>query len=412
MKDQNKAVDLPRALEWVRKTGVNTREPDVNRSIYWLYQYVRRAERQLPVSPDVFDREIVHKSVTNGNDKQVLKDKFRETFLAVMNPAKKISLRDLPGPSSVEWRLFLQETLRWCPRLQYIDLSCNESIAGATLEPFAALGDTLEVLDVGNCVEFGGTLDALKHLRKLRELYLHGCVDLEGTLEPLRNLRKLNMLNVEACFGLQGGVHVLATLPKLGNLNISDTWLETWRASCRRAPAGLGGGGSKPRRCFSPRTAGRRTRRGGCWRGRSTGVVSRSTGRPLMWEPRRCLRPQATGSMRSSRCSSSTEWTLTKPATTLPRRCTSPRKRGSVEVAQVLLESRADMNKRNLRLATPLHLAAYFGHLAVARLLLQVRADTTLKDQWNDTPLANARRQGHEEVAMLLGPSGGGWARQ
>ena len=145
VKDENKAVDLPRALEWVRTRGVNTTEPDDNRSIFWLYQHVRRAERQLPVSPDVFDREIEHKRVTNGNDKQVLKDKFRDTFVAVMQPAKKISLKDVPGPSSTEWRLFLQDTLRWCPRLQHIDLSCNESIAGATLEPFAGLGATLEV---------------------------------------------------------------------------------------------------------------------------------------------------------------------------------------------------------------------------------------------------------------------------
>ena len=146
VKDQDKAVDLPRALEWVRTTGVDTRKPDDFRSICFFYEYVRRAERQLPVSPDVFDREIMHKSVTNGNDKQVLKDKFRETFLAVMEPAKKISLEDLPGPSSTEWRLFLQETLRWCPRLQHINLSCNESIREATLEPFAALGATLEYL--------------------------------------------------------------------------------------------------------------------------------------------------------------------------------------------------------------------------------------------------------------------------
>ena len=226
VKDQDKAVDLPRALEWVRKTGVDTGELDYNRSIYWLYEYVRRAERQLPVSPDVFDREIMHKRVTNGNDKQVLKDKFRETFLAVMEPAKKISLMDVPGPSSMEWRVFLQETLRWCPRLQHIDLANNESIAGVTLEPFAALGATLEHLDVGNCVGLVGTLDALKHLRKLHWLYLSGCVDLEGTLEPLRNLRELVKLNVEACFGLQGGVHVLATLPKLRKLNISDTRLD------------------------------------------------------------------------------------------------------------------------------------------------------------------------------------------
>ena len=170
VKDQNKAVNLPRALEWVRTTGVNTREIDSNRSTYWLYQHVRRAERQLPVSPDVFDREIEQKRVTNGNDKQVLKDKFRETFFAVMQPAKKISLSDVPGPSSTEWRLFLQDTLRLCPRLQHIDLARNESIAGATLEPFAGLGATREFLGVSNCVGFAGTLDALKHLRKLREL--------------------------------------------------------------------------------------------------------------------------------------------------------------------------------------------------------------------------------------------------
>ena len=168
---------------WVRTTGVNTREPTINRSVCWLHEYLRRAERQLPVSPDVFDKEIEHKTVTNGNDKQVLKDRFRETFVAVMKPAKNILLRDLRGPSSMEWLLFLQDTLRWCPRLQHIDLSRNESIAGATFEPFAAVGDTLEVLDVSMCVRFVGTPDSLKDLRKLRELFLYGCVALEGS-EP------------------------------------------------------------------------------------------------------------------------------------------------------------------------------------------------------------------------------------
>ena len=226
IKDQNKAVNLPRALEWVRMTGVNTRKHDRNRSVYWLYEYVRRAERQLPVSPDVFDTEIEDKHITNGNDKQLLRKKYRKTFVAVMKPAKKISLKDLPGPSSKEWRLFLQDTLRWCPRLQHIDLSQNESIAGATLEPFASLGDTLEFLDVSMSAGFAGTLDALMNLRKLRELYLSGCLALEGSVEPLRDLQELVVLDVEACFGLQGDVHVLATLPKLKKLNISDTQLD------------------------------------------------------------------------------------------------------------------------------------------------------------------------------------------
>ena len=223
IKDQNKAVNLPKALEWVRD---NTRETDGNRSIYWLYQYVRRAERHLPVSPDVFDREIERKTVTNGNDVKVLKKKFRETFVAVMTPAKKMLLSDIPGPSSTEWRFFLQDTLRCCPRLQHIDLSQNEAIAGATLQPFAALGDTLEFLNVSMCVGFAGTLDALKDLRKLRDLYLSGCVALEGSVEPLSGLQELVRLDVEACFGLQGGVHVLAALPKLKVLNISDTQLD------------------------------------------------------------------------------------------------------------------------------------------------------------------------------------------
>ena len=223
IKDQNKAVNLPRALEWVRTTGVNMGQPKSNRSIYWLYEYVRRAERQLPVSPDVFDEQIELKTVTNGSDVKVLKKKFRETFVAVMTPAKKILLKDIPGPSSTEWRLFLQDTLRWCPRLQHIDLSCNEAIADATLKPFAALGDTLEYLNVSMCVGFAGTLDALKDLRKLRFLYLYGCVALEGSVEPLGAVRELVTLDVEACFGLQGGVHVLAALPKLKFLNISPT---------------------------------------------------------------------------------------------------------------------------------------------------------------------------------------------
>ena len=94
----------------------------------------------------------------------------------------------------------MQDTLRWCPRLQHIDLSRNESIAGATLEPFAALGDTLEFLDVSMSAGFAGTLDALKNLCKLRELYLYGCVAQKGSVEPLRDLRELVTLDVEACF--------------------------------------------------------------------------------------------------------------------------------------------------------------------------------------------------------------------
>ena len=404
VKDQNKAVDLPRALEWVRTTGVNTRETDSNRSIYWLYEYVRRAERQLPVSPDVFDTEIEHKRVTNGNDKQVLKDKFRHTFVAVMQPARKISLRDVPGLSSTEWRLFLQDTLRWCPRLQHIDLAFNESIAGATLEPFAGLGATLEFLNVGNCVGFAGTLDALKNLRKVRTLHLYGCVDLEGSLEPLRNLEELVTLNVEACFGLQGGVDVLATLPKLRNLNISDTRLEVEgvvaAGACRIGRTGdevtplwraANYGQAYTARRLLEGTADRR----GVEVDRATTDDGTTPLIQAAWQ----RFPEVAKVLLQHRADAN----KARNDGTTP--LTFAASRGSVEVAQVLLESRAEVNKKNMKKQTPLHSAAFLGHAAVAHLLLQSRADTTFENEWARTPLAYAREQGHEEVVMLLDPS-------
>ena len=401
VKDQNKSVDLPRALEWVRKTGADTRERDANRSIYWLYEYVRRAERQLPVSPDVFDREIMHKRVTNGNDKQVLKDKFRETFLAVMNPAKKISLQDVPGPSSVEWRLFLQETLRVCPRLQHIDLSCNESIREATLEPFAALGATLEVLDVGMCVGFAGTLDALKHLRKLRGLFLFGCVDLEGTLAPLGNLQELVKLNVEACFGLQGGVHVLATLPKLQNLNTSDTRLDVEgfvaAGACR---VGRWGNEQTPlwyaANCGQAYTARRLLEGTADWRGVEVDRATTDDGTTPLRQAAFQRFPEVVKVLLQH----GADVDKASLDGDTPLHCAS--QVGSVEVAEVLLECRADVNKTNMKRETPLDFAAHFGHLAVVRLLLQSRADVDKADHDGTTPLHFAAQKGSVEVAEVL----------
>ena len=393
-------MNLPKALEWVRTTGVNTREHEGNRSIYWLYEYVRRAERQLPVSPDVFDEQIELKTVTNGSDKQILKDKFKKTFVAVMKPAKKLLLSDIPGPSSTEWRLFLQDTLRCCPRLQHIDLSCNETIADATLEPFAPLDNTLEYLNVGNCVGFAGTLDALKDLRKLRQLYLYGCVALEGSVEPLGAVRELVTLNVEACFGLQGGVHVLAALPKLKVLNISDTQLDTdgFVGACK-----VGRWGNE----LTP-----------LWRAANNGLVH--TARRLL---------EGTADRRGVEVDRTTKNEGTTPLIQaaaqrfpevaeilLQHRADANLARndgvtplyfaafnGSVEVAQLLLVHGAEVNQTNNKnKSTPLHAAAEFGHVTVVHLLLKNRADATLKDLWNDNPLASARRAGHHEVATLL----------
>ena len=391
-------MNLPKALEWVRTTGVNTRKHEGNRSIYWLYEYVRRAERQLPVSPDVFDEQIELKTVTNGSDKQILKDKFKKTFVAVMKPAKKLLLSDIPGPSSTEWRLFLQNTLRCCPRLQHIDLSCNEAIADATLEPFAPLGDTLEHLNVSMCVGFAGTLDALKDLRKLRDLFLYGCMALEGSVEPLGALQELVRLDVEACFGLQGGVHVLAALPKLKVLNISDTQLDAegfvgackvgrWRPDTPLWSAANCGQAYTARRLLEG-TAHRR------------GVeVDRATTddgtTPLIQAA-----TQRFAGVAQILLQYRADANLAKNNGVTPLYFAA--QVGSVEVAQLLLVHGAEVNKANKNKSTPLHLAALDGHVTVVDLLLRNRADATSKSQSGRTPLAVARSAGHDDVATLL----------
>ena len=83
-----------------------------------------------------------------------LKQKFRQTFHAVMTPAKKMQLKNVPGPSRDHWRIFLTVTLRSCPQLVHVNLSRNEAIA-STLEPFAALHGSLQFL-------------GRRHVRRLR----------------------------------------------------------------------------------------------------------------------------------------------------------------------------------------------------------------------------------------------------
>ena len=98
IKDQDRAVDLPTALGWVRRVGNDKNEHDSNRSIYWLFAHVRRTTRQLPVDPDTFDGEIVAKHATNGSDVKFLKQKFRQTFHAVMTPRQEDGAHERARP--------------------------------------------------------------------------------------------------------------------------------------------------------------------------------------------------------------------------------------------------------------------------------------------------------------------------
>ena len=143
-----------------------------------------------------------------------------------MGPAKSIKLENVPGPTSAQWRLFLEVTLCGCPRLVHVNLSRNEAITDATLQPFAALHNSLEYLKVAMSAGFRGSLEPLRSLHKLRELYLSGCVAVEGSVEPLSGLQVLRRVDVEACFGLVGGLDLLAALPQLKFVNACDTQLD------------------------------------------------------------------------------------------------------------------------------------------------------------------------------------------
>ena len=366
IKDQNRAVDLPTALSWVRRVGNNKIETDRNRSIYWLFQHVRRATRQLLVDPDTFDREIVAKHATNGSDVNFLKQKFRQTFHAVMTPAKKMELRNMPGPSPDHWRIFLTVTLRSCPQLVHVDLSRNEAIA-STLEPFAALHGSLQLLSVSMSAGFGGTLQPLRGLRKLRKLYLYGCVALEGTVEPLANLHDLKTVDMEACFGLQGGLELMARLPKLRFLNACDTQLDT---------AAFASGGCAVGRTWPEATP--------LWKAADDGQVETARRLLVGREGRRGVEVDRARADNG--------------ATPLVQAASQ----NHPDMVDLLLEHRADVEKAKHDGFTPLLTSAQKGNLKITEILLEKRADINKTAKAGQTPLLMAARCGHKEMVVTL----------
>ena len=297
----------------------------------------------LCASQDMFDGEIAHKHATNGSDVDFLKKKFRQTFRAVMGPAKNIQLMNVPGPPPAQRRLFLEVTLCECPRLVHVDLSRNEAITDATLQPFAALHDTLEYLYVGMSAGFWGSLEPLRILHKMRELYLYGCVALEGNVEPLSGLQALQMVDLEACFRQVGRLDLLSAVPQLQFVNVCDTQLDAasfvaerqlvlqlsggrWRRKREVrwwwAAAGSGGMGTKRRSCGVPRVMGSWRQRGGCWPGGMVGEACSTTSTNCRREQgregvgdtalrRQPLRPQGRGgdaSRRSRRRDGGVAW--------------------------------------------------------------------------------------------------------
>ena len=173
------------------------------------------------MAPDKFDIEIETKTVTNGADLDMLKAKYRKTFLAVVVPAKVFELSDMPKESAEAWTSFLDTTLPSCQSLVKVSLSRNEKLT-STLEPFACLL-ILEELDLTICSGVHGSLKPVSGLSKLKKLSLAGCVRLQGTLDPLSGLARLEEADLEGCMNLQGSLEPLSGLENLKKLNVCDT---------------------------------------------------------------------------------------------------------------------------------------------------------------------------------------------
>ena len=404
IKPADKAVNLPIALEWIGAKASNIasglRGDQSNCSVYFLYEHVRRRERRLPVLPEQFNEDIKDKNATNGSDRQILIKKFRQTFDAVMAPAQKLQLWNVPGPNASEWHLFLTKTLRSCTQLVDVDLSRNEAIAGVTLEVFSHLNGTLKLLELTNCVGFGGSLQPLRCFLKLKCLSLPGCLSLEGSLEPLQYLQDLAILDVEACFGLVDGLEQLSSLPKLQFLNVCDTALAqaAFVDGRRRALD------AEVHRCFcrclavqgKVRTDGSALVVGGCRVGR---YCEEET--PL-WQAANDGQVQVARGLLAGRGGRGGVEVDRATADTGSTPLVQASLQGFVDIAKVLLDHRADANKQRADGMTPLLFAVQSGFVDVAKLLLDHRADADKPRRDGMTPLLFAAQKGFVEVAKVL----------
>ena len=423
IKPADKGVNLPIALEWIGAKASDIasghRGHQSNCSLYWLYDHARRRERRLPVPPEQFNEDIVGKKATNGSDRQILINKFKQTFDAVMAPAQKLQLANVPGPNASEWHLFLTKTLRSCTALVHVVLSRNEAIAGVTLEVFSHLNGTLNFLCLTNCVGFGGSLQPLRRFLKLKFLCLPGCLSLEGSLEPLQYLQDLATLNVEACFGLVDGLEQLSSLPKLQILHVCDTALAQAAFVERRRQAldaevctdggALVVGGCRVGRYDVEQTP--------LWFAANDGQVQVARGLVAGRGGRGGVevdRARADG-LGTPLLQASTQGFVDIAKVLLTHRADADKPRddgvtpllfaaqyGFVDVAKLLLDHRADANKPRRDGTTPLHWAAQKGLVDIAKLLLAHRADPNKPRDDHVTPLQFAAQEGFVDIAKLL----------
>ena len=303
----------------------------------------------------------------NGSDVEFLKKKFRQTFRAVMGPAKNIKLSNIPGPTPAQWRLFLEVTLCGCPRLVHVKLSRNEAITDATLQPFAALHDSLDYLNVSTSVGIRGSLEPLCSLTNCvsctcgagAACWFAGARDVESGGQGSTSWRR--------CRNSTSSTLAIRSLTRRPSWRGASGFCSCQRRRWRRNRevwwwAGVGSVGMATRRrpCGGPRMMGRWRQHGGCWLGWMVGEAWRWMGRG-----------QAMGRH------------VTGGNPELPRR-----------MVEVLLEYRAGANKGRHDGFAPLLFAPQPGSVQVAKLLVKKGADVNKSAKAGQTPLKLASFQG------------------
>ena len=316
IKDQDRAVDLPTALSWVRRVGNNKIDADGNRSIYWLFAHVRRATRQLPVDPDTFDREIVAKHATNGSDVKFLKQKFRQTFHAVMTNAEMMQLPQRARP--------VARPLAHLPDRHVTLLSA----AGAR-RPFQERSHC-EHAGTVCCPPRLSAVPGRLHVRRLRR----GPSSHSAASASCANCICLGAWRSKAVWSLSRTCTTSrqwtwrralgsreASWRRCQSCGPSTFATRSWTPRPSRRAAVLSGGcGLKKRHCSGQQTGGRWRRRGGSWSGGRDGGALRSIG-PRRTVARLLLKPPPKTTPTWSSCCWSTAQTWRRPGTTGPPPC-------------------------------------------------------------------------------------------
>ena len=187
--------------------GSRTMPTNDNKSIFWLFQHVRRATRSLPVGPDTFDAEIVRKHATNGSDVQFLMKKFRETFHALMGPAQKIETGQHSGTNVAPVAALPDRDAARVSSSRAHRLIQERGDQGRDIAAFRLPPGHVGALGRLHVCRVRWQPRATPESAQAQECFSSTAAwRWRAVLSHWRTCRILKMVNVEACFGLVGGL--------------------------------------------------------------------------------------------------------------------------------------------------------------------------------------------------------------